>query len=207
MYNIAETQLLSRPSLPVLLRMGITGSTATWFGIVSSISSLVYLLKCWFLCILEELWKHQVLVLHAVRNSNVQAQLLRLVKAVCSSASHLGKRVAPTHAQVLPYPPFLESNKSYLTSEAKVVLKVQYRFFLLAPSTGICCHRYLKAIIIPFNLKGFTFHHQLCGIWVREVSSKGSSPLIGYTEKQSLWFFSNCDRLYDHWDGKSLQVI
>jgi len=66
MNNIAESQLLSRLPLLLLLQMGITGSTVALFGIVTFISSLVYLLKCSFPNILEELWKHQVLVLCGV---------------------------------------------------------------------------------------------------------------------------------------------
>lgn len=39
-------------------------------------------------------------MLHAVRDSNVQARLLMLVKALCSSPSHLGKGVASTSTAV-----------------------------------------------------------------------------------------------------------
>lgn len=74
------------------------------------------------------------------------------------------------------------------------MLKAHYRLLFLAPSTGIFCHRYQKAIIIPFNLKGFTFHH----LWYlskgslsyRELSSNrrwGEAVLVLLKLWQALW--------------------
>lgn len=100
MHSAAERQLLSRLSLPLLLWIGITGSTVALFGRIHFILSPVYLLKCCFPSTLGELWKHEIPVLHEVKDSNVQAWLVRLVKALCSSPSHLGKGVAATPTQL-----------------------------------------------------------------------------------------------------------